>query len=53
MGATCASCTCNNLEQQTEYQIGIVSLAYLTNSLASIIQSTYTSLFLLSIETKQ
>ena len=26
MGATCASCTCNTMEQQTEYQIGIVSV---------------------------
>ena len=25
MGATCGACTCNLSEQQTEYQVGIVS----------------------------
>ena len=28
MGATCAGCTCTNAEQQTEYQIGIVSHSF-------------------------
>ena len=26
MGATCGACTCTTQEQQTEYQVGIVSL---------------------------